>query len=171
MDTQSAPASDKNFFAGNFQSPQFWPVSGSSGTSVHFKPARTTLSSLSSPNSTVSLTHTFNTTGWSNISMRLQASQSASLFSSGDFLKIEVNDGSGWQRLLTDAGYFQGLDDATPESSTPVTGNTTPAWTDWIALPIGAGTHHSVQIRITCQLGSGGEQYFLNQFLLVGKKA
>jgi hypothetical protein len=170
LDTQAAPATDRTFFAGNFQAPQLWQVTHTGNASVHFIAGRTTFSaSGNTAVSTATLSRTINTTGLSNLSLRLQASQSGALFSSSDLIKIEVNDGKGWQRLLTDAGYFQGLDDATPESTTPTAGNKTPTWTDWIPLPVGASKQKSIQLRITCQLGTAGEQYFLNQLLLIGK--
>jgi hypothetical protein len=172
LDLQADPPGEKTFFAGNFQAPALWQVTHTGKAAIHFSAGHTAISSPGATStSTLVLSRSINTQGLSDLSLRLEATQSGALFSSSDLLKIEVNDGHGWQRLLTDAGSFQGLDDATPESATPTRGNTTPTWTDWIPLPVGANKQKTIQIRITLQLGPAGEQYFLNQLLLVGKTA
>jgi len=169
LDTQATSPTDKKIFDGNFQSGSApnWVATPSATAQVHFSPGATTLAAKSTTPSSVSITRTINTTGATALSVRLLASQSGISFGANDWLKIEVNDGSSWQRIFTDAGRFQGLDDATPEGSL-LAGNTTPTWTNFIPLPIKSGAQTSIQIRITCQTTSPAKQYILREMQVMG---
>ncbi|HEX4794675.1 MAG TPA: hypothetical protein VH370_12820, partial [Humisphaera sp.] len=159
LDTRTVPTLDKTIFNGNFQSgvAPNWSATPSATAQVQFAAAHTVLSATSTTPSSISITRTINTAGATALSVRLLASQSGINFGANDWLKIEVNDGTGWKRIFTDAGRYQGLDDATPEGAL-LAANTTPTWTNFIPLPIKSGGQKSIQIRITCQTTSPAKQ-------------
>src|SRR5439155_19225863 len=114
------------------------------------------------------LTRTLDTSGFANIALNLTAFQSAATFESADKLKIEVDTGAGFERLLTDGQLFQGIDNASGEGTASAAGDTVPTSTGWLALQSSAANNKSVRIRITGYFSAADEKYFLDALQLRG---
>jgi hypothetical protein len=116
-----------------------------------------------------SLTRTISTAGYKDISLNLTAFQSGATFEAADKLKIEIDTGAGFERLLTDGQRFQAIDNASgDDDAASVSGATSPTSTGWLALQSSASNNKSVRIRITGTVSAADEKYFLDALQLIG---
>jgi Gylcosyl hydrolase family 115 C-terminal domain/WD40-like Beta Propeller Repeat len=176
MDLQSPAsigASGSTIYSDSFSSMSGWTVSGTasdgSALSATSNGNQSVLAkSKDGQSASVSITRTIDTSGFANIALNLTAFQSAATFESTDKLKIEVDTGAGFERLLTDGQLFQGIDNSSGEGVTSVTGNTTPTSTGWLALQTSASNNKSVKIRVTGTISAADEKYFLDNLLVRG---
>jgi hypothetical protein len=116
-----------------------------------------------------SVTRRFSTVGFSHILIRLDAAQRAAGYTATDALRIEVDTGNGFQRLLTDAERFDGVDNASPDKLTGNDANTAGASTGYLALPSSAD-NGSVRIRIIATMIESAQAYLLGSFAIQGQK-
>ncbi|GEM_PF-1114131 len=117
---------------------------------------------------TISLTRSIDTRGLKDLSVRFSASQSAASFEKTDSLKIEVNSGQGWVRLLTDSQQFRGVDNASGENFASSAGQLASVSTGYLALPRSAANRANVQIRITARMDSANEKFMLDGIWVAG---
>jgi Tol biopolymer transport system component len=119
---------------------------------------------------TISLTKTIDTRGFDDISIRLDAFQSATHFEGADSLKIEFDAGYGFTHLLTDAERFDAVDNATADNIAASNAALTPTSTGYLALPRSAANTQSLRIRITGTFDEAAEKYLLDYFQVVGRR-
>jgi hypothetical protein len=173
MDLQAPSASGTTIYTDSFSSMTGWQIAGSapdgSVMSATSNGGQAILAkSKDGQSGSVSITRTIDTSGYGNIALNLTAFQSAASFESPDKLKIEVDTGAGFERLLTDGQLFQGIDNAAGENVAAVNGNTTPTSTGWLALQTSAANNESVRIRITATVSGVDEKYLLDSIQLRG---
>ena len=113
---------------------------------------------------TTTLERTLDARGFRNLSLRLSALQPSGAFGAGDALRVDVDTGYGWVRLLTDAQVWNGVDDAGPDApgaALPGRRATTP--TALLALPASASDNPAVRVRVTMTTAAGGGAYALDR--------
>jgi Tol biopolymer transport system component len=109
----------------------------------------------------VAITRTISTKGFSNIAIQLTAEQANAAYAGSDYLKIEVDAGDGFERILTDAERFDAIDNATPDNTSGNDGNTSFKSTGYLALNH-ASDNGSIRLRITVSSASSAEKYLLD---------
>jgi len=175
IDTAIAPASQSTtVVADAFSSLSTrWRVTTDASTaSAKSNGAQVALSrSADGAKANVSLTRTIDMRGFADLSLRLDAFQSATHFESSDLLKIEVDSGYGFAHLLTDAEGFDGIDNASAdEIASTVNASIAPISTGYLALPKSAAGNAGLRIRITGVFNVASEKYLLDYFQLVGRR-
>ncbi len=147
-----------------------WQVGGDGGTATYDGGGHLVIKGGSNGNATsTSITKRFSTTGFSNILIRLDASQRAAGYMSSDSLRIEVDTGSGFERLLTDGEQYNGVDNASGDKTTGLDGNTAGASTGYLALPSSAD-NGSIRVRIIATTTDAAQAYLLGSFAVEGHK-
>ena len=106
--------------------------------------------------------------GYRNLSLRLDVSQSAASWEGDDYLKIEYDTGRGWTRLLTDAETWRGLDNATGENRSGIDGTTLVTSTGYLALPASAAGNGNLRVRVTFASSAADEIYTLHRLEVSG---
>lgn len=129
---------------------------------------------------TGSLTRTISTEGYDRVALQLFVIQddnasyetledlSAMSPTWSDFLEIEVNTGSEWERVLLDHGAWNGADEGAASGWSGEPGNNFNDPTAFIDLPIDADDNASFQVRITTRSSQADELWFLDYFQLRG---
>jgi hypothetical protein len=169
---QLSPDAEPTIHADNFNesasTASAWQVGG--GSARYDGNGHLILGGGSDGNSiSTSVTRRFSTAGFSNILIRLDASQRAGAYTSSDALRIEVDSGDGFHRLLTDAERFDGVDNASSDKLTGNDANTTGASTGYLALPSSAD-NGSIRVRIIATTSAATQAYLLGSFAVEGRK-
>jgi hypothetical protein len=147
-----------------------WQVGGNGGSAKYDGDGQLVMSGGSNGKAvSTSLTRRFSTAGFSDILIRLDASQRAGAYTSSDSLRIEVDTGSGFERILTDAEQFGGVDNASADNLAGDDGNTAGASTEYLALPASAD-NGSIRVRIIATTTAASQAYLLGSFAVQGKK-
>ena len=115
------------------------------------------------------LERTVDARGFRNLSVRLAALQPTGGFEAADALRIDVDTGYGWVRLLTDAQAWNGVDDATADApGVAVAGRRASTSTGFLALPASAADNPAVRVRVTMTTSAAAEAYALDRFEVAG---
>ncbi|QNN24168.1 hypothetical protein HED60_18465 [Planctomycetales bacterium ZRK34] len=128
--------------------------------------ARSTVDTSPDADDYIQLTHNFDTTGYSHISIQFDARQTGTTWESDDSLQIlYTTDGVNYQTLLSDGGVWN----PAGETNAGGTGNTGGAFfgpyqfTDYAVF-----NNPDFGIRIVGSFNADVEQYLLNSILLTG---
>ena len=100
--------------------------------------------------------------GYRNLSLKLDVSQSAAAWEGDDLVNVEFNTGYGWTRLLTDAETWRGADNATGEGHAGLDGTTAVKSTGYLALPESAAANPKLRVRVTFTSSAADEVYTLH---------
>jgi hypothetical protein len=147
-----------------------WQVGGSGGSAAYDGNGHLVLKGGSNGNTvSTSVTKRFSTIGFSNILIRLDASQRAAGYTASDSLRIDVDTGSGFHRLLTDGEQYNGVDNASGDKTTGLDANTAGASTGYLALPASAD-NGSIRVRIIATTTDAAQAYLLGSFAVEGQK-
>jgi hypothetical protein len=168
---QLAPTPQTMIQADSFDSRMRWMIGGDKGGKA-WPDGRSGMMISGGSNGhavSTSITRRFSTVGFSKIMIRLNASQMSAAYSSSDSLRIEVDTGSGFQRLLTDGEQFNGMDNAAGDKTTGEDANVAGATTGYLALPTSAA-NGSIRVRIIVTTTQSNEAYRLSSFAIAGTR-
>jgi hypothetical protein len=162
-----SPPAGQTIYSDDFSTVAGWQVAGSSADgsklSVTSNGAQAVLAkSADGQTASVSITRAIDTRGYSAIALNLTAFQSSGTFEAPDKLKIEIDTGTAFERLLTDGEGWQGIDNAAGDEVSQVIGTPTPISTGWLFLQTSAANNSAVRIRITGYISAANEQYLLD---------